>query len=444
MHAAAPSASARPTIGFWVLAHDKDPSYARAMRNTWLRAEAYVRLCVAHESPHAGEIGLTTVVLNRDPVPWLDPEAQLRDADARSLDGLHPRQTHDASKLRARNSFLRAKVFAMLLRICAASEDFSMMLDDDTAIDVTRLRAWLRNRATEKSSTPLLYGGRVNVREGRKIGAFRFVGGGAGILFSRAALARLCSRPCLTTCLAHMLGMITTEGQAMGGDQMLGKCARDCQLTPTSIPGFGRSPLWARRGSAGRAITSHHTRPTNRTNSMGADPRCRVLYFPNKTGVTILDRGLTEYICAASFAVVGAPKSGTTSFFMYLAQNPDIAAPTRKELHVFRPVIDALSATKRYSLLKYSTLRGFPRVAPRDFRITGEASPAYFYHPAAARFFLRSGSLRAILLLRHPVARWLSEFQNRVDQLHKVGRRPRISSIDHRACTHCRPPIPVH
>ena len=138
----------------------------------------------------------------------------------------------------------------------------------------------------------------------------------------------------------------------------------------------------------------------------------------------MLDLELTEFICAASFAVVGAPKSGTTSLFMYLTQNPDIAAPKQKELHVFRPVYaPSRQSDDHYSLLKYSTLPGFPRVAPRDFRITGEASPAYFYHPAAARFFVRSGSLRAILLLRHPVARWLSEFQNRVDQRHDVGRR---------------------
>jgi len=295
----------------------------------------------------------------------------------------------------------------------------------------------------------------VNVRQ-TPTGTFRAVGGGAGILFSRAALAQLCSRSCLTTCLAHMLGMITTEGQAMGGDQMLGKCARDCQLPPTAIPGFDRSPLWARQWPANMTITSHHTRPTNRTNSTGADPRCRVLYLPTRELQSTTkpelqtttkpelqsktkphDRGLAEYTCAASFAVVGAPKSGTTSLFMYLMQNPDRAAPTRKELHVVKPVHEALrrpSGTdeqhERLSLLEYSTLPGFPRVAPRDFRITGEASPAYFYHPAAARFFLRAGSLRAILLLRHPVARWLSEFQNRVDQRHGVDGPWRLGSYD--------------
>ncbi|MGB0822773.1 MAG: polysaccharide deacetylase family protein, partial [Alphaproteobacteria bacterium] len=79
---------------------------------------------------------------------------------------------------------------------------------------------------------------------------------------------------------------------------------------------------------------------------------------------------------AASFAVVGAPKSGTTSLFRYLAQNADIAAPTRKELHVFRPVLDGTRAPsgqaearrQQLSLLDYSTTRGFPRIGPRDFR----------------------------------------------------------------------------
>ena len=117
------------------------------------------------------------------------------DAEARSLDGLHPRQTNNTEKLRARNQFLRAKVYAMLLLMCKAPEDFSLMLDDDTAVNVTRLRKWLRTRAM---ATPadrfMLYGGHVNEHR-TPTGTFRFVGGGAGILFSRAALGKLCSRP---------------------------------------------------------------------------------------------------------------------------------------------------------------------------------------------------------------------------------------------------------
>ena len=46
LDAVVPRGPAQPRIGFWVIAHDKDPSYARAMRQTWLRAEDSVRLCV--------------------------------------------------------------------------------------------------------------------------------------------------------------------------------------------------------------------------------------------------------------------------------------------------------------------------------------------------------------------------------------------------------------
>ena len=270
------------------------------MRQTWLRSEAHVRLCVA-QGPHVGETGLTTVRLSREAVPWLDPEAHTSDAEARSLDGLHPRQTNNTEKLRARNQFLRAKVYAMLLLMCKAPEDFSLMLDDDTAVNVTGLREWLRTRAM---ATPadrfMLYGGHVNEHR-TPTGTFRFVGGGAGILFSRAARGRLCTKPCLITCLAHMLGMIKADREAMGGDQMLGKCARDCQLPPTSIPGFGRHPLWVARGgrsTANAMITTHHTRPTNRTNSMEADPRCRVLHVPERSGTRAVDSGVMDYICA--------------------------------------------------------------------------------------------------------------------------------------------------
>jgi hypothetical protein len=112
----------QPSIGFWVIAHDKDQSLARAMRHTWLRAEASVHLCVANGSPYAGEPDLVTVLLNRNPVSWLNPEAHSKEAAARSLDGLHPRQTQNERQLRARNQYLRAKVFAILLRMCKAPE----------------------------------------------------------------------------------------------------------------------------------------------------------------------------------------------------------------------------------------------------------------------------------------------------------------------------------
>ena len=51
---------------------------------------------------------------------------------------------------------------------------------------------------------------------------------------------------------------------------------------------------------------------------------------------------------------------------------------------------------------------------PRDFKITGDASPATMYHPTASAFFSRN-KIRSIILLRHPVLRSVSDFHNKIE-----------------------------
>ena len=116
--------------------------------------------------------------------------------------------------------------------------------------------------------------------------------------------------------------------------------------------------------------------------------------------------------CAPAFAVVGTPKSGTTSVFAYLSQHPLVQGPRQKELRAFAPT---LAFTKGHRLTIRDYTRLFPLVKPTDCNVAGEASPAYFYHPLAARFFTtQASSVKLIILLRHPVGRWLSEFHQRL------------------------------
>ena len=49
---------------------------------------------------------------------------------------------------------------------------------------------------------------------------------------------------------------------------------------------------------------------------------------------------------------------------------------------------------------------------PREFVVTGDASPATWEHYAAARL-MRAMQIRCILLLRHPVERSISEYANK-------------------------------
>ena len=124
----------------------------------------------------------------------------------------------------------------------------------------------------------------------------------------------------------------------------------------------------------------------------------------------IMVRGVGR--CTPAFAIIGTPKSGTTNAFAYLSQHPLVRGPPQKELRVFSPVL-APARGQNLTLQAY-TLR-FKVAMPTDCIMVGEASPAYFYHSLAARFFAeQAASVRLILLLRHPVGRWLSEFYERL------------------------------
>ena len=117
------SDGSRPSVSFWVITNDGNPDAGRAMRATWLRSERDVHLCVANATPHAHEPGIEALPVR---VPW--SPAYVR---------------RPAPRPRIRNRFLRSKVYAILLRMCASSSEFSMLLDDDTAVNTTRLYQWL-------------------------------------------------------------------------------------------------------------------------------------------------------------------------------------------------------------------------------------------------------------------------------------------------------------
>jgi hypothetical protein len=148
--------------------------------------------------------------------------------------------------------------------------------------------------------------------------------------------------------------------------------------------------------------------------------------------------------------LLGTPKSGTTSLFNWVLQHPDMRAPVRKELHFWAPVltpekncvdravcsafahatqgVNGKGVGPRWPLNKVTSgrmlttyLELFPRVDPRDFALTGEASPAYLYSPSAALFLESSliSHVRLLVLLRDPVERAFSEYKNKRDLMMK-------------------------
>lgn len=100
------------------------------------------------------------------------------------------------------------------------------------------------------------------------------------------------------------------------------------------------------------------------------------------------------------FLIIGAPKCGTTSLFEYLCGHPNLARPTRKEIHYF---------DENYARGLPWYRRHFPVVAPGQ--ITGEATTAYlFAKDAPARAAALVPDAKIIAVLRDPVRRVISHY----------------------------------
>jgi len=110
------------------------------------------------------------------------------------------------------------------------------------------------------------------------------------------------------------------------------------------------------------------------------------------------------------FYIIGTMKSGTTALFMHLEDHPDIRAASKKEIQFY--------STNRDLGTRYYRSH-FPRpeeLAPRDNvhgrQITGEATPDYLFHPAAAAHCARlTPDARLIVLMRDPVERAFSHWK---------------------------------
>lgn len=201
------------------------------------------------------------------------------------------------------------------------------------------------------------------------------------------------------------------------------------RLTTTGLP-------------ATAVVSFHRVKPSLRNHDWSKDSRCRVFAEYKR-----LESGPAHWTsrCLPGFLLLGTPKSGTTSLFNWILQHPDVRPPLRKELHFWAPVLTpekhcvdrascaTLSQTTNgggalWPLSKVTAgrlltayLELFPRIDPRDFAITGEASPAYLYSLSTALFLENSlmSHMRVLLLLRDPVERTFSEYKNKRDLMVK-------------------------
>lgn len=110
------------------------------------------------------------------------------------------------------------------------------------------------------------------------------------------------------------------------------------------------------------------------------------------------------------FVIVGVQRGGTTSLYQYLMQHPCVAAARKKEIHYFSLFYYRGQAWYR----AYFPMRGHKDRLRRRYEtdiITGEASPYYMFHPAAAsRLAQTIPQAKLIAILRNPIDRAYSHY----------------------------------
>ena len=110
------------------------------------------------------------------------------------------------------------------------------------------------------------------------------------------------------------------------------------------------------------------------------------------------------------FLVIGAPKSGTTSLYEYLCTHPLVCRPSTKEVNFFAFHFDrGVPWYRAHFPIRHARSLVEHRLGRQT--LTGEASPAYFFHPVAAE---RAASVlpdaKLVAILRNPVDRAISAY----------------------------------
>ncbi len=103
------------------------------------------------------------------------------------------------------------------------------------------------------------------------------------------------------------------------------------------------------------------------------------------------------------FIVAGTMKGGSSSFYAYLSEHPQVVGVPMKEIHYFDLNYEKDLDWYRSHFCHHDVLQAG--------KITGEATPYYMFHPLAMqRIHKDCGLIRMIFILRDPVHRAISHY----------------------------------
>src|SRR5882672_5145448 len=123
----------------------------------------------------------------------------------------------------------------------------------------------------------------------------------------------------------------------------------------------------------------------------------RVALLSSSGGVVVING--TKWPSRAFF-LIGAPRCGTTSLALALAQHPQVCFSEPKEPHFFTHVSESFDSGR----LEAEYIRAFFRADRMSRDALGEASPSYLYSPQAIRAIDRMfPAARFLVMARNPL-----------------------------------------
>lgn len=137
-----------------------------------------------------------------------------------------------------------------------------------------------------------------------------------------------------------------------------------------------------------------------------------------KAGIRIGATATASERALPEFLIVGTKRGGTTSLYNYVLSHPDVAplVPTRQKLKGAYFFDVNFDRGERWYRSHFALRRTMEQQSAKTGRraITGEATPYYLYHPAAAQRAAATVPLaKIIILLRDPVERAYSHYKER-------------------------------